>query len=253
MTTASQIYDFINSFAPFDTAMSFDNVGILVGSGQTASNRVLVALDADAGVIEEAASLGAGIVVTHHPVIFRAIKSLPGDSIPFLAVKNNITIISAHTNLDIAQVGVNASLAEAAGITADQVFEQECAIFGHLDKPADSDDYARQLCSRLNLSGMRYTRGSGIVKNAAVACGAGGDNVFLAADLGADAIITGEIKHHEIVYANDHGIAVFDLGHFGSENLIVHKLAGMLSGQFPDTIFTESCSFSDKLHYISGD
>ena len=64
MVTAKQIYDYIDGIAPFDTAMSFDNVGILTGSQDTETSLVLVALDATAAVIEEAAQKGAGIIVT---------------------------------------------------------------------------------------------------------------------------------------------------------------------------------------------
>ena len=131
MINAKQIYDYIDSIAPFETQMSFDNAGLLVGSEQTKSEKVLIALDADRSVIEEAIRLDANIIVTHHPVIFRPLKTLLSDSVPYLAAQNRITIISAHTNLDISRGGVNDTLAAAIGVTADQFFDEDCAFCTH--------------------------------------------------------------------------------------------------------------------------
>ena len=97
MTSVKEIYEYINSFAPFDTAMSFDNVGILVGDKNAQGDNILVALDATRAVIDEAVRKNIGIIVTHHPVIFHPIRSLSSDSIPYLAAKYGISIISAHT------------------------------------------------------------------------------------------------------------------------------------------------------------
>ena len=76
MVSAKEIYDFIDSFAPFDTAMDFDNVGILVGDSRCESDCVLLALDVSPSVIDEAVSCNSKIIVTHHPVIFNPIKKL---------------------------------------------------------------------------------------------------------------------------------------------------------------------------------
>ena len=80
-----------------------------------------------------------------------------------------------------------------------------------------------------------------------------GEIFFLPKKCGADGFITGEIKHHEIIFANENNIAVFDLGHFNSENLIIPRLSKMLSDNFPDTAFLPSETFSDKLIYVKGE
>ena len=118
MVSAKEIYDYIDGFAPFDTQMSYDNSGLLVGDFNTRSRKVVLALDADKQVIDEAVGLGAKIIVTHHPVIFNPLRSVMFDSVPYAAAKNDITIISAHTNLDIACGGVNDCLAKAVGVYA---------------------------------------------------------------------------------------------------------------------------------------
>ena len=251
MTGVRELYEYINSFAPFDTAMSFDNVGILVGDKNARSEKVVLALDATAEVLREAYEAGAKIVVTHHPVIFNAIKSLDCESAPFLAAKYGITVLSAHTNLDIAEGGVNDSLAEAAGIVPDEKIAGECAISGHLEKGMSCREFAESLKNRLGLSGLRFTDNGRSIKKIMVACGAGGDSVVFAGEVGADAILTGEIKHHHILFANDRKIAVFDLGHFGSEGLIIPKLMDMLSRRFPDTEFIRAAADTDGMIYCS--
>ena len=249
MVSAKELYDFIDSLAPFDTQMSFDNAGLLTGDKNTISDTVIISLDVTGDVIKEAVENNANIIISHHPVIFTPLKSLSSDSVPFLCARHNITVISAHTNLDIAKGGVNETLAEYAGVIADEYFTDDCMILGHLPQPADCKELAKSLAG--HISGLRYTD-TGIIEKIAVSCGAGGNNIFLAAKCGADGFITGEIKHHEIIFANEKNIAVFDLGHFNSENLIIPVLAKKLSQRFPDTNFLCSKTFSDKLIYLKG-
>ncbi len=251
MTTAKEIYDFINGFAPFDTQMSFDNAGLLIGDENTASDMVIVSLDVTSEVIQEACRKNAKIIVTHHPVIFNPLKTISSHSVPYMAAKSNITIISAHTNLDIARGGVNDTLAECAGVIAEKYFDDVCMLTGHLEEPTYSTAFAADLMNTLDISGMRFTDVCPKIYKVAVSCGAGGNNIFLAQKQGVDAFITGEMKHHEILFANEHNISVFDLGHFNSEDLIIPKLVSSLSNFFPDTIFQKSEIFSDKLIYLN--
>ena len=222
MTSVKEIYEYINSFAPFDTAMSFDNVGILVGDKNAQGDNILVALDATRAVIDEAVRKNIGIIVTHHPVIFHPIRSLSSDSIPYLAAKYGISIISAHTNLDTAENGVNDTLAVSSGVSIQKRFTEDCTLIGELEKEVGCREF-----------------------------GAGGEGVFLAAENGCDAIITGEIKHHLINFANDNNIAVFDLGHFQSEDMIIPVLVKKLNDKFPDTKFEQAESDSDGVLYLS--
>ncbi len=250
MTSAKEIYEYINSFAPFETAMSFDNVGILVGDEMTGTDRVLVTLDATPDSIREAQELNAKIIVTHHPVIFDPIKVLDSKSVVYLAAKAGITIISAHTNLDTARGGVNDTLAEAIGIKAEKFLDEHCMLIGEFDREMNCTELAESIKEKLQLSGMRFTDCGRKIKRAAVACGAGGSNIEAARSFGADALITGEIKHNYIVYGNSYGIAVFDLGHYGSEKLIIPRLVKMLSEQFSGTEFIRAQSDTDGLIYI---
>ena len=249
MVRARELYDYLNDIAPFDTAMSFDNVGLLIGDEKTVSDKVLIALDATRAVVEEAVRVGAKIVVTHHPVIFEPLKTLSSRSVPYLAAQQGVTILSAHTNLDVAAGGVNDTLAAAVGVTQRQRFDEDCALLGELDDYASCRELAEHLRETLHLKGLRYTDIGRDIRDILVSCGAGGGNISLAIRHGADAIVTGEIKHHQILMAQENDIAVFDLGHFGSEDCIVPKLAAQLRERFSTTEFLQAETDTDGVLY----
>lgn len=112
MLTVKDVYDFINSMAPFDTAMEFDNSGLLVGNFNKEISNVMISLDVTNEVIEEACENNVDLIVSHHPVIFKPLKRLRSDSIPYLLAKYEIDVICAHTNLDVSKFGVNSFLAD---------------------------------------------------------------------------------------------------------------------------------------------
>lgn len=251
MTTVKDIYNYIDSIAPFETAMSFDNVGLLVGDESCSSEIVLTALDATPDVIKEAAELDAKIVFTHHPVIFNPIKKLSEQDAVYFAARYGISIISAHTNLDIARGGVNETLARTIGVEPIEYFDEECALLGTTNKTT-CESFCSAIYNALSLEGLRYTSFDREIERVMVSCGAGGSNIFLAAKNNVQAFVTGEIKHHEIIFANTNKIAVFDLGHFGSEKIIVTAMNQALSQKFPDTRFIKSRYDTDNMMYYSG-
>ena len=116
MAKAKDILQFIESIAPTELKMDWDNVGLLCGRGDQEVSTILVALDPFPHVCDEAAEIGADLLVTHHPLIFEPLKSVTdqttiGQSIQKL-IAHNITTINAHTNLDCAEGGVNDTLAK---------------------------------------------------------------------------------------------------------------------------------------------
>ena len=111
MSTVKDIYNYIDKIAPFNSAMDFDNCGMLVGNYSAVVNKVLLSLDITSSVIQEAKEIGANLIISHHPVIFNPIKRLDSNSMPYLLAKNDINAICAHTNLDMVEGGVNSSLA----------------------------------------------------------------------------------------------------------------------------------------------
>jgi len=119
MTTVQDYINAIEAFAPFSLAESWDNAGLLIGSGGDVVTRALVALDATMPVLDEALRLGADLIVTHHPVIFSPLKNIATNSVVYRLIREGIAVVSAHTNLDIAEGGVNSVL--AARLALEQV------------------------------------------------------------------------------------------------------------------------------------
>lgn len=99
MTKIVDIYNYIDSFAPFDTAMDFDNVGILVGDKNAEPTRAIVTLDVTDEVVAEAKEKSAQLIISHHPVIFNPLKRLSADSVVYKLAQSGISVISAHTTL----------------------------------------------------------------------------------------------------------------------------------------------------------
>ena len=119
MPEVKEIRDFFNEKAPFYMKLSFDNVGLLVGFCENEVTKVLTALDICDEVIDEAIDFGAQLIVSHHPLIFDAIKSVTDDDTKgkkiIRMLTNGISAICLHTNLDTADNGVNDTLMAALG------------------------------------------------------------------------------------------------------------------------------------------
>lgn len=251
MTTVKDIYDYIDSFAPFNTAEEYDNVGILAGSPQQKVLRAVVALDITADVVEEARNVGAELVISHHPIIFNPLKRIQEGSAVYKLVQSGISAICAHTNLDKSSVfGVNTELAKAVGL-------KDCKLSGKSDilftaetiMPVTSDSFALSVKEKLG-GGIAYTRRDGNIKKVGLCSGAGGSEIYPAAAEGCDAFITGEMKHHEIIFANENNISLYVLGHYKSEDVVISPLAKKLSERFDDVEFLKSKTFTDGVRFV---
>ena len=362
-TYVRDIYNFLDSIAPFKTAMDFDNCGLLVGNMSESINKVLLSLDITREIVGEAESIGANLIISHHPVIFNPLKKLLSDCVPYMLAKKGIGAICAHTNLDMADgCGVNACLAKAIGLKNTQplsvysedfynkiiVFVPEgyedkvmntmcdngagklgsysgcgflssgegrfspgdssnpfignagekvktkeirlemivpqsktytvvnamkevhpyelpaydiienkavskkiaCGLIGVPVDPISSRELAQIVKESLGCSGLKYTQIDKKINKIAVCSGAGGDYLDFAIEKGADAFITGEIKHHMILKANDSGIMLVDAGHFKTEDIVFDNLIKLLSKKFQTVQFYKTKLFTDNIKYL---
>ena len=247
MTTIRDIYEYIDSFAPFQSAMSFDNVGLLVGSGENEVGKVLVALDITPETVSEAAAFGAGLIISHHPVIFNPLRTLSEKDVPYLLAREGIAAICAHTNLDMSQTfGVNLALAEKVGIRnlcgMDVLSETGAPqwFLGELVEEMTPDAFAHEVKRKLNAGSVRYTEGKNPVVKVGLCSGSGGEYLENAYRAGADAFLTGEMRHHEYLIARSIGITAVEAGHFATEAVVTAPLCAKLSAYFPDVVFKPS-------------
>ena len=251
MATVNDILEFFEEFAPVDTAMEFDNVGLVVGDKNQFVRRALVSLDITPAVVYEAERLECELIISHHPVIFAPLKRLEKDTAPYLLAQKGISAVCMHTNLDLSEsFGVNLCLAQAIEINnAVKSDKGECMFVGELDSEINSDELAERVKFALDCKGVRYTNANNKIKRVAVASGSGGSEIYAAAAEGCSALVTGEIKHHEINEANNLGITVVDAGHFKSENVVIRPLINKLSERFDDIIFTKSKNYDDNIKF----
>ncbi len=231
------IYDFLDEKYDFSSALPYDNVGLLVGDGREKVTGVLVCLDCTDEAVTEAARLGANLIVTHHPVIFDPLKSVTEQTLVYRLIRNGISVISAHTNLDGAHGGVNDALADAIGlINVEKIADSEGFLYriGEIDEPLTADELAKTVGEKLNVR-TKYVGETAFIKRVAVCSGSGGSMLAEVLQTGADAYITADVKHNVFMEAHEAGITLIDAGHFNTEDIIVDVLCDEISKAFPET------------------
>ena len=228
--TNQDILDLLDQKVPFVLAEEWDNAGQLIGNPDNEITRVLVALDATVGAVEAAKTAGADLIVTHHPVIFSPLKQLDSNSIPYALAAAGIDVISVHTNADKAIGGVNDILAARLGLTDIRATEDGFCRIGALAEPTDAHTFAKQVADMLDTA-VRVNSGEAI-RTVGVCGGSGGDFIApLANEI--DAFVSGEVRHHQWLEANDLGITVIEAGHYATEVPIVDTLCRWLQEAFP--------------------
>ncbi len=247
MTTVNDILNYIETLAPRAMKMDWDNVGLLCGSRKTPVSKVLVALDPFEGVCQEAAAWGAELIVTHHPLIFQAMKSVTdetsiGRAIQILC-RSGISAINAHTNLDQAPDGVNDVLARKLGLKHIQVIQPEgvdeagrewgLLRRGEVEK-TDLDAFLPTVKENLGCAGLRYVNAKRPVHQVAVGGGACAGGLLDAFRAGCDTFVTSDVKYNQFWDAQDLGLNLIDAGHFPTENPVVEVLAAKIAAQFPE-------------------
>lgn len=236
MTTVKNIYDYINSIAPFSQQEEWDNSGFLVGEYRKQVNTVVLALDCTREVVEYAKSVNADLLITHHPVIFNTVKSIEKGTVLYELISNDIAVISAHTSYDKAVGGINDTLAELLGIDNTVTLPNGYLVVGDLKREMSIDDFAQFVSDTLDCHGLRYTDTDKLIKRVCVAGGACSEFMQDAMD-NADCFVTGDLKYHEMLDASEKGFAVISAGHFETENVPFLKIKERLERIFTDVEF----------------
>ena len=240
MTKCGDVFSFLCELAPTELQMDFDNAGFLIGRKDAEVSKVLVALDVTEAVVEEAIEKGVQLIVSHHPVIFHSLKSITDEKLLKL-VENRIAVISMHTNLDIADGGVNDVLLSLLGAKREDVLDEEnCGRIGSLPEELSMTDFLRLCKERLHTNGLRYYNASRPVRRIAVLGGAGAGEIRSAACKGCDTYVTSDIKYHEFQLAAELGINLIDGDHFGTEDPMIPVLCEKLAKRFPVVSFQVS-------------
>ena len=253
MATAAEIIQVMDRLAPPLLAEDWDNVGLQIGDARQPIKRIWVALDPSPEVVKAACKEKVDLLITHHPLIFRPLKAIdfesPGGFIIQMAVKHQLAIFSAHTNLDIVQDGVNDVLARRLGLrnltvlkpvqlgpAANQDIasgpgEAEVGIgrIGSLARNCSLKSLISTVKKKLKLDFVKVAGDVAIIVSRVAICSGSGSSLmqaFLSSN--AQVFISGDIHYHDARQAENAHRGIVDIGHFPSEQLMVDALAQQL-------------------------
>ncbi len=231
-----------NEFPPA-LAEEWDNVGLLVGDENAEITKVLVSLDVTDEAVARAEEIGAELILTHHPLIFRPLSRVTEQD--FISrrirkmIRADINYYAMHTNFDlVGMADLNAldlKLVEPQILTETEHPGYGYGRIGQLLKPETLRGFAERVRKAAALPGIRvYGDPETVVKTAAVSSGAGKMSIRDALKKGADVLVTGDLDYHSAIDARAQGLAMVDAGHYGTEFTYIKFMAGYMREHFPE-------------------
>ena len=235
------LIEILEELSPLSYALDWDNSGLLCGRRDKEVNRVYIALDATDEAVKRAVQEGADFLLTHHPLIFRPVRTINSDD--FIGrrllklLRNDICCYAMHTNFDV--MGMADAAAECLGLRDTDVLDvtftngeekEGIGRTGRLPRIMSLSECGEYVKERFSLSHVRiYGDTETNLEYAALCPGSGKSEIKNALKAGADVLITGDIEHHEGIDAVASGISVIDAGHYGIEKLFVDYMKEYIS------------------------
>ena len=249
----------IESFAPLALQESYDNAGLIVGRMDDDVHKALLAVDVTEEVIAEAVAEGCDMIITHHPIIFHAMKRFNSASQTERcveeAIRRGIVLYAAHTNLDSTPDGMSWRVAQMLGlenIAVMQPTNTEGAGFGVVGELAEampSADFMRRVMERFDVKALRH---SDVVKTeirkVAICTGSGGSLIDDARKSGADIYLTADLRYNDFM-RHENAIILADMGHFESEYCAIQILFDILSKKIPIFAVRKSVCSRNPVNY----
>ena len=239
-----EITNAIEAVAPLYLQESWDNSGMQVGDPDCEVSGVLLCTDVREEIVDEAIERGANMIISHHPLLFRGLKKIVGRSyqerIVAKAIKHDITIYCAHTNMDSTVGGVNFKMAEKMGLADLQPLQgpvvdgKWCGVVGTLPAPMPAEAFIRMLKERFGVASVRANELLQREVRRVALCGGAGS--FMLADAlraGADAFVTGEMGYHEF-FGHEQHIQICVIGHYESEQYTTEIFRDIISRECPE-------------------
>lgn len=234
-----RIISAIEKECPMSLAYPWDNVGLLIGSSDKIVKKVLITLDVTADTAAQAIAFGADAIISHHPVIFSPMKRITDENAAVILdlIKHDICVYSAHTNMDNAAKGINSRLAELFALSDIKVIDScenapECGLgrVGTLPEPVDIQTLVNTVKNKLSTPCVRLI-GPERSKIARIGVLGGSCSEFIpkAVKMGAEVVITGDLKYHESLDLSQAGITVIDAGHFPTESFVTNIFKEIIS------------------------
>lgn len=245
--TAGDVAEAIEGFAPLALQAGYDNAGLQVGDPSAPVGAVLLCLDVTEEVLDEAVRRQCDMVVSHHPLIFRGLKSLTGadrtQRLVMRALAAGLAVYSAHTNLDSAWNGVSHEMAHMLGVTELEVLEPAegrtdagLGVVGNID-PTPKFELLRRIKDCFGVKALRYSAvWPGVVVKRVALCGGSGASLAAGAcRKGADIFVTGDIKYHDFTEWG-HRMLLADIGHYEGELCSMRIFSRILRSRWPGLV-----------------
>ena len=264
MPTVHEIESALLGLAPRELAMDWDNVGLLLGDPAAEVTHVLLSLDVTDAAAAEAKEKGCQLIVSHHPLMNvrwhqREMQTLRPDTrlgrLLTTLVKNDIAVISQHTNLDAAPGGVNDALAVSLRLEDPGPLpgdESGICRVGTLKETMAPADFAAFVGRALSAGNVRWCGGRP-VRRVAVGGGACGDFIPRVLAAGCDTFVTADLSYHTFLDAEGKGINLIDAGHFPTEDPVCGRLITYLTARFPELAVSKTSSHREVIQYIVKD
>lgn len=257
--TVNDILKFLSEYAPAELAEDWDNTGLLIGQRDDAVSSIMTCLTLTPDVAEEAVSKGASLVVTHHPILFRAVQRLTDETsegrMLLSLIRAGVAVYSPHTSYDSAYEGINRQLAASLNLTdvrplrvvggvtdsespAESIEADEpvgSGRFGDLPDAVSLAEFVEQVKQALGIDNTWFVGdSSATIRRVGIACGAAAEFMNDAAREGCHVLLTGEARFHACLEARTCGISLVLPGHYPTERPAMENLAELLTLQFSD-------------------
>ena len=240
-----QVLSALEQFAPLPLQESWDNAGLQLGLTEAEVSGALLCLDVTEAIIDEAINKGCNLVVSHHPLLFRGLKQIAGlndvQRTVMKAIKNDICVVSMHTNMDNAQDGVNWKIAERLGLTDVKFFAQKnvdgvtcgSGVIGELPAPMPARDFVMNVKQCLEAQSAACNELLQRPVRRVAICGGAGDFLLEEAIAQeADAFITGEMHYHQY-FGHEQQVQICVVGHYESEHFTTEIFRDIIARECP--------------------
>lgn len=247
---ASQLVNYLLEKYPLTNAYDIDlgKIGLQFGSMNAEVKKVMIALDGNLAVVEEAIAKNVDFLLLHHPFMFYPMLNLNYDS-PVgkkmtLVFKNKLNVFAMHTNFDVGANGMNDILAQKLGLKnirmTDEVISNKTILrIGDVEKIKLSE-FVVKVSHSLEEPSIRYVGDDNkLIKTVGIVGGAGSSELYSAIVNKCDCLVTGEIHHHQAYDALENGIAIVEVSH-SVERHFASVLKERLEKEFVDVEFIVS-------------
>lgn len=258
--TIKEVAATLEQFAPLPLQESYDNAGLQIGLTENEEvSGVLLCLDVTEKIILEAEEKGCNLIVSHHPLLFRPLKRISGQSqverCVILALQKGISIYAAHTNLDNALGGVNFMMAEKLGLNNISFLnplkngDGGSGCFGFLSESEDSASFLHRVAVTFGVKSMLHNELLKRPVRCVALCGGAGEFLLdRAIEIGADAFLTGEMGYHRY-FGHEGEILIGVMGHYQSEQYTIDLLYRILNQVYPSLYIEKTMLNTNPIYY----